>query len=218
MPEKPTNPLAAIRRFVRPRPDVPRCELCSAALAEEHEHLVEPAARRLACACTPCAILFGHRGPAKFRRVPRDVEDLAGLTLTDVQWEGFGLPIALAFFLNSTPAGRVVAVYPGPAGATEAALPPDAWEGFVADNPGLRPLDPDVEAILVNRSGGNRECLRVGIDQCYRLAGIIRTHWRGFSGGDTLWGEIGRFFGELKRRAGSGGPAPGHHTGGGPDG
>jgi hypothetical protein len=202
------NPLAYLRRFARPpRPARERCELCSADLADDHEHLVEPAARRLVCACTPCAILFGHRGDAKYRRVPRRVDNLAGLALSDLQWEGFGLPIALAFFLHSTPAGRVVAVYPSPAGATESALPLDAWEEFLADNPGLRGLEPDVEALLVNRVGPARDYFRVGIDQCYRLAGILRTHWRGFSGGPTLWDEIGRFFDALRRRAGPAGEA-----------
>jgi hypothetical protein len=176
--------------------------LCSADLAEDHEHLVEPAARRLVCACTPCAILFSHRSGSKFRRVPRRVENLDGLRLSDLQWEGFGLPIALAFFLHSTPAGRVVAVYPSPAGATESALPLDAWEEFVAENPELRTLEPDVEALLVNRVGSARDHIRVGIDQCYRLAGLLRTHWQGFSGGAVLWAEIGRFFAELKRRGG----------------
>lgn len=201
MPANRPNPLAALRRFAAPRPARERCELCGAALADDHEHLLEPAARRLVCACTPCAILFNHRGGSRYRRVPRRVEHLAGLRLSDLQWEGFGLPIALAFFLHSTPAGRVVAVYPSPAGATESALPLDAWEEFVAENPSLRGLEPDVEALLVNRVGSARDAFRVGIDQCYRLAGIIRAHWRGFTGGPALWDEIGRFFAGLKQRA-----------------
>jgi hypothetical protein len=176
--------------------------LCAAELADDHEHLLEPGGRRLACACTACAILFSHRGGSKYRRVPRRVENLTGLRLTDVQWEGFGLPIALAFFLNSSAAGRAVAVYPSPAGATESALPLDAWEEFVADNPALANLEPDVEAVLVNRVGSARDHFRVGVDQCYRLAGLIRTHWRGFSGGPDLWAEIARFFEDLRRRAG----------------
>ena len=43
--------LASLRRFVRPRAARERCELCGAALAAEHPHLVEPATRRLVCAC-----------------------------------------------------------------------------------------------------------------------------------------------------------------------
>jgi len=194
-----TNPLAFIRRFARPRPAHEQCELCSAELAEEHEHLLEPATRRILCACSPCAILFGHRGDAKFRRIPRAAESLTDFRLSDVQWEGFGLPVALAFFMHSTAAGRVVAVYPSPAGATESLLPLDTWEELVEENPTLRDLEPDVEALLVNRVGAARDYFRVGIDQCYRLAGLVRMHWRGFSGGDVVWAEIGRFFAELKR-------------------
>ena len=32
--------------------------MCSQELAPEHDHLVEPANRRLICACQACAILF----------------------------------------------------------------------------------------------------------------------------------------------------------------
>lgn len=152
MQPKAPNPPAFIRRYARPRPAHERFELCSAPLAEEHEHLCEPAARRLLCACTPCAVLFGHRGDLKYRRVPRDVQNLRDFRLSDLQWEGFGLPVAPAFFLHSTPAGRVVAVYPSPAGTTESLLPVDAWEELLDENPQLRRLEPDVEALLVNTS------------------------------------------------------------------
>ena len=39
------------------------------------------------------------------------------------------------------------------------------------------------------------------IDQCYRLVGLIRAHWRGLSGGTEVWREIAQFFDELKARA-----------------
>jgi hypothetical protein len=95
----------------------------------------------------------------------------------------------------------VVAVYPGPAGATESLVAPGAWEALAADNPILRDLEPDVEALLVNRVGGARECYRVGIDECYKLVGLIRTRWRGLSGGQEVWAEIGRMFAGLKERS-----------------
>jgi hypothetical protein len=41
----------------------------------------------------------------------------------------------------------------------------------------------------------------VGIDECYRLVGLIRTRWRGLSGGPDVWTEIGRYFDELKGRS-----------------
>ncbi len=66
--------LASLRRFVRPRAAVQeRCELCDAALAAEHAHLVELASRRLVCACDACAILFDRQDAAKYRRVPRRI-------------------------------------------------------------------------------------------------------------------------------------------------
>lgn len=199
------NSLAFLRSFSRPAPTEERCELCSAALTEDHEHLVEPAKRRLVCACTPCAILFGHREAGNYRRPPRQIAHLQNVHFTDLQWESFGLPIALAFLHFSTPAGRLVAVYPSPAGATEAAVPRDSWEELLEANSELRGLEPDVEALLINRVGASRDYFRLGIDHCYRLAGLLRKHWQGFSGGDAVWAALSQFFDNLKRRAGSAG-------------
>jgi hypothetical protein len=200
--------LASLRRFLRPRADRERCDLCDAELAPDHSHLVELAGRRLRCACEPCAILFGNQSAARYRRVPRRAQLLAGFRLEDVQWEELNLPINLAFFLHSTPAGRVVALYPSPAGATEALPSPEAWQALVEGNPVLRELEPDVEALLVNRLGPTPEYYRVGVDRCYELVGLIRSHWRGLSGGTAVWEEIGRFFTALKERCGpAGGPA-----------
>ena len=128
--------------------------------------------------------------------MPRRVQFLPDFRLTDEAWEDLHLPINLAFFLRSTPAGRVVALYPSPAGATESLVALEAWQALAAENPVLRDLEPDVEALLVNRVGESRECYRVGIDECYKLVGLIRTHWRGLSGGPAVWDEIGRFFAE----------------------
>jgi hypothetical protein len=194
--------LAALRRFARPRPAREQCELCAAPLAPEHAHLVEVSSRRLACACGACAVLFSGQGTARYRRVPRDVWYLPDFRLDDVAWASLGLPINLAFFLHSTPANAVVAFYPSPAGATEAPVPPDAWQVLADDNPLLRRFEPDVEALLVNRVGAARDCYRVGVDECYRLVGLVRKHWSGFSGGPTVWGEVDRFFEGLKERGG----------------
>jgi len=62
-------------------------------------------------------------------------------------------------------------------------------------------MRPDVEALLVNRVGSTREYFVVPIDECYRLVGLIRIHWRGLSGGALVWGEIARFFDDLRRKA-----------------
>jgi hypothetical protein len=200
--------LASLRRFARPRPAAERCELCAAELVAEHSHLVELASRRLVCACEACAILFSGQAARKYRRVPRRVQALADFRLGDVRWEGLRLPIDLAFFLFSTAAGRVVAVYPSPGGATESLLAVEDWQALVEENPALADLEPDVEALLVNRLGTAREFYRVGIDECYRLVGLLRSHWRGFSGGPAVWEEIGRFFAGLKERSHQGGGRP----------
>jgi hypothetical protein len=193
--------LASLRRFVRPRAVQERCELCAAPLAAEHSHLVELASRKLCCACEPCAILFSDQAAGKYRRVPRRVQLLTDFQLSDVLWEGLQLPINLAFFMHSTPAGRVVALYPSPGGATEALPAQEAWQAVVDDNPMLRDLQPDVEALLVDRLATEPRYYRVGIDVCYKLVGLIRTHWRGLSGGTAVWDEIGRFFTSLRERS-----------------
>ena len=36
------------------------------------------------------------------------------------------------------------------------------------------------------------------IDECYKLVGLIRTNWKGLSGGTEVWDEVGRFFAELR--------------------
>jgi hypothetical protein len=196
------NALASLRRFARPRAPEERCELCSAPLGPEHDHLVELSSRRLACACEPCAILFGNQAAARYRRVRRRAQFLPDFRLADATWEGLQLPINLAFFMHSSAAGRVVAFYPSPAGATESLVALEAWQALVDDNPVLRELEPDVEALLVNRVGTAREHYQAGIDQCYKLVGLIRMHWRGFSGGPAVWEEIDRFFAGLKERSG----------------
>jgi hypothetical protein len=195
-------PLASLRRFAQPRAARERCELCSVELGPDHAHLVEPASRRLLCACDACSILFSARESVKYRRVPRRVERLADFRLSDEQWAGLSLPVGLAFFLHSSAAGRPLAVYPSPAGPTEATLPAEDWEALAEDNPVLRALEPDVEALLVNRVGAAREHYRVGVDECYKLVGLLRAHWRGLSGGDAVWVEIGNFFADLANRCG----------------
>ena len=176
--------LSALCRFARPRPVRERCELCDAGLADEHAHLLELANRNLVCACDACAILFDNREAGKYRRVPRRVQFLADFRLADETWEALHLPIDLAFFLHSTAAGRVVALYPSPAGATESLVPLEAWQTLAGDNPILHQLEPDVEALLVNRIGGTREyyrarhrpLLQAGWLAAYPLARSVRRH------------------------------------------
>lgn len=204
------RPLSALRRFLRSRPRVEVCELCGADLRVDHQHLVEPVRRALVCACDACAILFSHQGESKYRRVPDGVRVVPDLRLSDSQWDALAIPIGLAFFFHSSALGRIVAFYPSPAGAIESLLPLDTWTDLVAINPLLGEMESDVEALLVNRVTHLRgdtgpTSYLVPIDACYRLIGVIRAHWRGFSGGTELWEQVERYFSDLRARAPSGG-------------
>jgi hypothetical protein len=191
----------ALRRFARPRLAGERCELCAALIAPQHQHLFEPANRELVCSCDACAILFSNTASGKYRRVPRRLVVLDSFQMSDMQWEALGIPIGLAFFYYSSTTEQMLSVYPSPAGGTEALIPADAWRIIADANPVLDTLEPDVEALLVNRMNGARDYHRVPIDECYRLVGLIKTHWRGLSGGAELWKQFTLFFQELKAKS-----------------
>jgi Family of unknown function (DUF5947) len=177
-----------------------RCELCAEPLASEHRHLLDLQSRRLLCACRACTILFDRSGAGgrHYRLVPDRVRLVEDIDLDDMTWQTFEIPVGMAFFFHSSAAGRVVAFYPSPLGATESLLDLEAWNDVVAANPVLAELEPDVEALLVNRARGARERWIVPVDDCFRLAALLREHWSGFTGGATVWREIDRFFDDLK--------------------
>lgn len=189
-------PIAALRKFVREREREERCDTCGAALADEHSHSFDPATRRIRCACDSCGELYA----TVYSLIPQRVRALPNFQLEDSQWDELMIPISLAFFSYSTLAKKWIALYPGPAGAAESLLRLDSWEEIATANPELRDLQPDVEALLVNRVGATRDYFIVPIDRCYQLVGLIRLHWRGLSGGALVWGEISRFFDDLRRR------------------
>jgi hypothetical protein len=196
---RPGNWVAKLHRFVRTPAAAPpeHCELCAAPIPEAHAHLAEPAKGRLLCVCRPCATLFGNAQGQRYRRVAEQVEMLDGFHVSDAEWDAFGIPIGLAFFFHSTAENNIVAFYPGPAGPTQSLLDLAAWSQLAARNPVLATLEPDVEALLVNRVNGARAYYRVPIDHCYGLVGLIRRHWRGVSGGAEAWRAIEDFFAGL---------------------
>ena len=201
--ELPFARLAALgrRAVAAHRPPEQHCELCSAVIPPQHNHLLEIAHRQIGCACEACAILFADQRAARYCRIPRRIVALPHFSLTDPQWESLHLPISLAFFTHSTPAQRVLALYHSPAGATESLLALEAWNDLVAANPILTTLQPDVEALLVNRLGPTRDTYLAPIDECFKLVGLIRTHWHGLSGGLAVWQQVATFFAALRQRA-----------------
>jgi hypothetical protein len=207
LPPQKDNGFSVLRQFARKRPAVERCQMCSRELAPGHEHLVEPANRKLICACEACAILFDGQSGTRYKRVPHRVLFLQNFQLSDTQWDGLMVPIEMVFFFKSSPHEKVIALYPSPAGPTESLLCLDTWSDIVESNPILSEMQADVTALLVNRVGHARGAARaeyflVPIDECYKLVGLIRAHWHGLSGGTEVWREIGAFFAALKKRAG----------------
>lgn len=180
-----------------------RCDLCGEPIPDDHRHLLDLDTREVSCACRPCSILFDHRaaGGGHLRLVPEDARRLDGFAMDDATWEELRVPVEMVFFFRSSREGRVMAYYPSPMGPTESLLTLEAWSALERANPVLREMAPDVEALLVNRARGARQHFVVPIDVCYRLVGVIRTRWRGFTGGKEVWEEIGRFFADLDRRA-----------------
>lgn len=191
---------ASLRRFARGRAEAERCELCAAALAPEHQHLLDRASRQIACACDACAILFCDQQGAKFLRIPRRILRLDGFSFSELQWQSMMLPINLAFFVRQSDGGTR-ALYPSPAGAMESLIKLPYWDTLFSGQRALAGAAPEVEALLVNRIGENPAYFIVPIDACYRLIGLIRTKWRGLSGGGEVWQAIRDFFSDLDQHA-----------------
>jgi hypothetical protein len=183
--------------------ELERCELCGAPIDPEHRHLLDLRDRELLCACRACSLLFDRRaaGGGHYRLVGDRRLRVDDLELDDALWEELRLPVDMAFFFRHSGEERVKAYYPSPMGPTESQLELDAWQALEAANPLLATLQPDVEALLVNRSLGARRQWIVPIDECYALVGLIRTTWRGFTGGTEVWQGIRHRFEELDRRS-----------------
>jgi len=195
--------VTGLRRFVRPPPsgrpppsDGPRCELCPLSLAEDHKHLLDLEERRIICVCPTCWSM--RSGEARYRPTGSRTLWLEPFELTDELWAAFQIPIGLAFFLRSTSTGAVVAMYPSPAGATECELDLVAWQQLVAANPVLEDLDPDAEALIVNRMATPHVHAIAPLDDCYRLVGIIKSTWEGISGGAAMEEAVQRYFDDLR--------------------
>jgi hypothetical protein len=118
-----------------------------------------------------------------------------------MQWDAMMIPINLAFFYRDNASARMIAMYPSPAGATESLLSLESWDEIRTQNHALQTMESDVEAFLVNRVTANAEYFIVPIDECFRLVGIIRMHWKGLSGGTEVWGHIQQFFADLRARS-----------------
>ena len=180
------------------------CELCSELLAANHRHLWDGAARNVVCVCSACSLLMTRPGAAagKYRLVPERYLAVTDFELNDSAWSDLLIPVNMAFLVQSSQPGQhVSAFYPGPAGATESVLDSDHWQSLLQVNPVLAALEAEVEALLINRMRAPYTYYLVPIDSCYRLVGLLRRSWHGFSGGEEAWQSMDDYFVALQAQA-----------------
>lgn len=168
--------LAKLRAFVTGTP-VEECELCAGAISVDHEHLVEPEARRVFCACGECASTFlqeQHRHGPRYLRVERRSARLHEVSIDDSSWAELGVPVGLAFFTMRSRTAEVVATFPGRSGIIESFVPLKTWSELERRFSALKHILPDVEALLVRRTSRHQDYFQVSVDHCYELASLLR--------------------------------------------
>ncbi len=176
-----------------------QCEICGSGLSADHRHMLDVDERRILCACEPCIAM--KAGSGSYRRVGTRVLWLGTFELADDLWARMQIPIGLAFFMYSSTVGGIVSLYPSPAGATESELDLGAWDELREANPILASLEPDTEALIVDRTSDPHRYAIAPIDDCYRLVGMVKANWEGISGGDAIERTVPGFFAELRERA-----------------
>jgi len=198
--------LARIRASRRaPQPAGERCEMCSEAIAGEHQHVVNLEGRQLMCVCRGCYLLFTDtEAELRYRAIPDRYLTFEDFALDRRTWEALQIPVGLAFFFHNSTLGRTVAFYPGPAGATESQLDLQAWNDIRATDPRVDTIAADTEALLVrvpDDETASPQAYLVPIDACYEFVGRLRMMWRGFDGGQDVRNYIDGFFEQLDRRS-----------------
>lgn len=193
-------PLVTTLRRLLTAPGTPppgeRCDICGTPLPDEHLHVVDVRMRRLLCACRICGSLGG-----RYRAVPNRYVHMPSMRLPRAQWDALAIPVDLVCLFFNSDLGCWIACYPGPAGAVESLLPLAAWPALVETSPWIGTLVPDVEALLVRRTGHEYACFIAPITACYELVGRIRRVWTGLNGGEQVRDEIDRFFAAILERS-----------------
>ena len=154
-----THPLGTLRQFVRRRERVERCEFCGAGLGREHRHLFELATQSdLACVCDALRDCCSTRKrPNKSTPMCRAASYGAFGRHFQPERRSMGIIAdsdrSRIFHAEQCRGQNPMATYPSPAGPTGSTLRRwTPWERIANENPVLRELEPDVEALLVNRT------------------------------------------------------------------
>jgi hypothetical protein len=178
---------------------VERCDLCQTTVPSDHRHMLNLYERQIVCVCESCWAL--RSGEPEFRPTGNRTLWLEDFELPEEIWAQFRIPIGLAFFMYSSVTSCIVALYPSPAGATESELHFETWERLTRMNPVLRDLEPDAEALIVNRMADPPAFAIAPIDRCYMLVGLVKASWEGISGGSGIERAIEGYFDELRTAA-----------------
>jgi len=179
--------------------------MCSEAIADEHQHVVNLEGRQLMCVCRGCYLLFTDtEAELRFRAIPDRYLAFPDFALDRRAWEALQIPVGLAFFFHNSTLGRTVAFYPGPAGATESELDLQAWNDIRTADGRVDAIAADTEALLVrvpDDEAAPPQAYLVPIDACYEFVGRLRMMWRGFDGGQDVRNYIDEFFEMLDDRS-----------------
>ena len=188
-----------------PQPAGERCEMCSEAIADEHQHVVNLEGRQLMCVCRGCYLLFTDtEAELRFRAIPDRYLAFPDFALDRRAWEALQIPVGLAFFFHNSTLDRTVAFYPGPAGATESELDLQAWNDIRTADGRVDAIAADTEALLVripDDDAASPQAYLVPIAACYEFVGRLRMMWRGFDGGQDVRNYIDEFFEMLDDRS-----------------
>lgn len=189
---------AKLKTFARQAGAAEQCSACGCALPPDHDHAFEVATQKISCLCASCHSAL-TRNERKYRAIPEGVHRVNDVSWATKTWEHLGLPIHIVFIVRRETTYR--AFFPSPAGQVETQLGTHNWADLSARNPDALTLKPDVEALLLSRLSGQSLCLKVPIDVCFALTGLLRRHWKGMHGGAQVWREISQFLNHLVERA-----------------
>jgi len=174
----------ALRRFTGRRQSgtqelaVEHCELCATPLHAAHDHLLDPHARGVFCACSACAILFPDVAGSttkRYVRVRARIAKLPSAALSEHDLVALGAPVRLAVLCPSSLHDALFMLYPSAGGPVEARGSLKTWQAMAAQRPELEAVQHDRDAVIADLRTPERVPLHVSLDVAYELLGTLRA-------------------------------------------